>query len=157
MPIPLLAILQAIAKLAWDAANSTPGRIVVLAGVAYAFGHHSASSAYEARIAAERAALQAAHAKELAREQNAARAIARDATERAAADALEARALQAKIDELKAKENLDAPPAADFLPARDSRAPHAPRPCLVDDGFARFLREFDSPAHSKAASSSRAR
>ncbi|QGM45849.1 hypothetical protein [Methylocystis heyeri] len=157
MPIPLFAILQAIAKLAWGAANSTLGRALLLAGLAYTWGCHSASSAYEARIAAERAALAAAQARELAREQDATRTIARDATDRAAADALEQRALQAKIDDLRAKDNLDVPPASYLPTARDSGAIHAPRPCLVDDGFARFLREFDSAARSKAASPSRSK
>jgi hypothetical protein len=157
MPIPLLAIFQAAAKIALDAANSTLGRFVIVAAFSYGFGHHSASSAYEARIAAERAALASARAKELAREQDAARSIAQAATDRAASDALEARALQAKIDEFKEKDNLDAPPAAQFPPVRDSHAIHAPRPCLVDDGFARFLREFDSPARAKAAFAARAK
>jgi hypothetical protein len=155
MPIPLLAILQALAKLAWDAANSTLGRAVILAGLAYGWGHHNASSAYEARIAAERAALAAAQARELAREQDAARKIAAAAADRAAADALEQRALQAKIDELRAKDNFDVPPASYLPTARDSRAVHALRPCLVDDGFARFLREFDSTARAKTPSSRR--
>jgi hypothetical protein len=138
--MPILLILQALGKAALDAAKTRAGNVVVAAALAYGWGHHNASAASEARAAQERAALAAAHAKELAREQEAARVIAKDATERAQSDALEARALQARIDDLRAKDNLDVPPASNLA------ASPAPRPCLVDGGFARVLRDFDAGA-----------
>ncbi len=148
--MPFLLILQAFGKVALDAAQTRAGNIVIAAALAFGWGHHNASSAYEARVTQERAALAAAHARELAREQEAARVIARDATERAQSDALEARALQARIDDLRAKDNFDVPPAAATPPSP------ALRPCFVDSDFARRVRDFDASARPRKAKAARA-
>jgi hypothetical protein len=147
--MPILVILQAALKMAFAAAQTRAGNIVIAAALAFGWGHHSASSAYEARATQERAALAAAQARELAREQDAARVIARDATERAQSDALEARALQARIDDLRAKDNLDVPPAA--------ATPSSPalRPCFVDSDFARRVCDFDASARPRKAKAAR--
>jgi hypothetical protein len=138
---PVAAVLQVVGAVL----GSRLGQIIIAAVLAYGYGHHRANVAWEARVAAQEAALKQAHAEELAREAEATREIGAAATARAEVDAAVAAELRAKIDHLKIEEPADAPPIV-----RTVRVPAAPRSCAIDDAFARSVRQFDASARTPA-------
>lgn len=125
------------------------GRVIGVAIIAFGVGHHLESSAYAKREAAARAELQRAHAIELAREADAARAIAAAAVDRAEEDATTARSQQAIIANLRKWEPAYAPSPSQLAPMA------SPRPCFVDGDFADRVRQFDGAGHRAATSSRR--
>jgi hypothetical protein len=117
-------------------AGFAPARYAAVAVAAwFAAGIHADIEAAKAR-----AALRTAQAAELAREQEASRRLAADATARAADDALTARALQDKIDEMRRFPNVQTV----NLP------PLAAPPCAIDSAFLGRVRDFDAVARTPA-------
>jgi hypothetical protein len=137
-----LSILSA----AWSFASSRIGLAVLAGALCFAWGHHRASSACEAREAAREAAALRAQIQERARQAAAADAIAAQDRQRAQAAAGAAAAMQAEIDRFKA--DLAAQPADNAK----REPPHAEQStksvvvdaCSIDAAFARRVRRLDA-------------
>jgi hypothetical protein len=135
-----------IISAAWSFASSRVGLAAIAGALCFAWGHHRASSAYEAREAAREAAALRAQIQERARQATAADAIAAQDRQRAQAAAGAAAAMQAEIDRLQTE--LAAQAAAN----RKKDAPYAqPKPktvvvdaCALDTDFARRVRRLDA-------------
>jgi hypothetical protein len=129
----------------WSLASSRIGLAAIAGALCFAWGHHRASSAYEAREAAREVAALRAQIRERARQAAAADAIAAQDRQRAAAAAGAAAAMQAEIDGLQAD-------LATQAANRKKDAPHAqPKPkalvvdvCAIDANFARRVRRLDA-------------
>ncbi|WP_363346269.1 hypothetical protein [Methylocystis echinoides] len=137
-----LSILSA----AWSLASSRIGLAAIGGALCFAWGHHRASSACDAREAAREAASLRAQIQERARQAAAADAIAAQDRQRAQAAAGAAAAMQAEIDRLQA--DLAAQAASNHK----KDAPYAqPKPkavvvdaCALDAAFARRVRRLDA-------------
>lgn len=156
----LLPILKSAVSGLWAIANSPLGRLCIAGALAYGYGRHQANQACAAREAAAQAELARAYRAEVDRQRAAAEEIARDATERAAQDALVARAMQAKIDEYATQEIArNVQTSSPISPAGRAapRTPVPPRRCIVDSDMARSVRELDAAAHRPPGPPRRAR
>jgi len=133
----ILTLAKMIGEAIVSLVNSQVGRLAIVAMLAYGYGHHRASVAYEAHEAQARAELEDAHARELAREREAAQHIAAEAARRAHDNEDLAESLQAKIDEFSNSEKGT---------AHETKIDRTNGGCDVDDAFARGVRSLDDAA-----------
>lgn len=152
-PTILLAALRAIGGAFWSFASSRAGQIVIAFAVAWFWSGHRHDRAWQARIATEKAAAEAAYSAEVARQADAARDIAAAATARAEDDAAVERALRRQIEAFDNREPASVQPLARIVripgPPRAVPGAHpALRGCLIDGDFARVVRGLDAAART---------
>lgn len=123
----LLPILAAV----WSFASSQVGVLMIVAAVAFGYGHHKASVACDEKIATEHARALQLHTIEMARQAKAAEAIAMVDRNRAGLANMSANAMQAEIDSLK----------AELLKKGNGNAKAGG--CVVDGDFVKRVRKLD--------------
>jgi hypothetical protein len=133
-----LSILSA----AWSLASSRIGLAAIAGALCFAWGHHSASSACDAREAAREAAALRVQIQERARQAAAGDAIAAQDRRRAQAAAGASAAMQAEIDRLQIElaEKKGSPHAGQTAEAK----PVSVDACAIDAAFARRVRRLDA-------------
>lgn len=146
--MPFALILKAAGGFLLDALRSRAGQIVLAFAVAWAWSAHRTNTRWEARVAAERAAAEAAYRAEVARQEAAARDIAREATERLAAEQAAAADMRGQITELERAEK-HAPDTR--VVVVNGKKTVSCRPCAIDDDFLRRLRNLDAVAGARKA------
>ena len=125
--------------------QSRVGQIAAAAIVAWFWSAHETSVKYEKRIAAEKAAIEAAYAKELLRQQYAAKEISEAATRRAEDDAATVKDMQSVIDEYDKK-------------LRETKNDKAQTDsCNIDSDFVLGVSKLDHAASSHARIARRTR
>lgn len=139
MPFALLPALQWLANGFWSFASSTLGQIIISFTVAWLWSGYRTNAHWEAVIAAEKAAAQAAYQKEVIRQQQASSQILADANARAEKEAAIAADLQRQIDEFNAQE-----PKNDQSPQPQSQGSKGV--CSIDGDFAGVVRRLDATA-----------
>lgn len=146
--MPFLLILKAAGEFALGALSSRVGQVILAFCVAWGWSAHRTNARWEAQIAAERAAYLAAYRAEAARQEAAAQDIAREATQRLAAEQAAAADMQRQITELeKAERNA---PETRVIVVKGKKT-LACRPCSIDADFARRLRDLDTVAGARKA------
>lgn len=146
MPIAILTVLKALGAGFWDFASSRAGQIIIAAVVAWFWSEHRTNNLWELRVAAQRAAIEAAYKAEVARQEVASREIAAAATARAEEDAALVEALRKRIADFNSKEPAIVPHTIQ-LSGKPVLLPRGG--CSIDDSFARVVRDLDA-AGSKA-------
>jgi hypothetical protein len=127
---------------AWSFASSRVGLAAIAGALCFAWGHHRASSAYEAREAAREAAALRVQIQERTRQAAAADAIGAQDRRRAQAAAGAAAAMQAEIDRLQAElaQKKEPPHAGQTAEAKVASVDA----CAIDAAFARRVRRLDA-------------
>jgi hypothetical protein len=129
-------MLNIILSIIGTVLQSRYGQIATAALVAWLWGIHTTTVKYEARIAAEKASVEAAYKTELQRQEFATREIAEAATRRAQDDADTVRDMQAVIADYDAKLKE----TSDVKTQTNS--------CDIDDDFIRGVSKLDHAASS---------
>lgn len=139
MPFAILPFLQGLASGFWSFASSALGQIIISFAVAWLWSAHHTNSYWEALIAAEKSAAQAAYQKEVIRQQEAASQILAEANARAEKEASVAADLQRQINEFNAQEPKD-----DQSPQPQSQVSKGV--CSIDGNFVGVVRQLDATA-----------
>lgn len=145
MPFAIFPALRWIGSGFWSFASSTLGQIIISFVVAWLWSAHRTNVHWEAVIAAEKAAAQAAYQKEVIRQQEASAQILADANARAEKEAALSADLQRQIDEFNAQEPKNEP----ILQPRPQGSKGV---CSIDDGFAGVVRRLDATARKAQTS-----
>ena len=151
MPALLLPLLGGL----WRAVVALMGSPVGWCLAAFIAGWILGGNRVRGQWAEETAAEKAAYAREVARQEDAAREIAGEATKRLVEEQALARDLQAQIEDFDKEEKAaDAKPQPRPLP---TCSPVVIRPCRVDDAFANSVRRLDAAADRARTPARRAR
>lgn len=147
--MPIILALHSVGSAVLNMLGSRVGQILLAAALAWGWGAHRANQRWEAQIAAERAAYLAAYRAEVARQEAAAENIAREATDRLAAEQASAADMQRQIAQLEKAESNAPDPRVIVVKGRQTPVC---RSCAVDGDFARRMRELDAIAGARPAS-----
>lgn len=129
--------------------GSPLGRAALAFLVAWVWSGYRTDAAWRVRVAADRAAAEAAYQTELARQERAARDIAEAATRQVEEDAALAEALKRQLAEAEKAESHET------ITVIGGNTRRVSRPCVIDRAFADKLRQLDR-ADRKGASARRA-
>lgn len=133
------AAFEIIKSLVASIVTSRLGQIALIVLATWFWSAHNTALKYEAIMAAEKAAVEAAYKEEMVRQQYAAREIAEAATRRAEDDAATAKEMQTIIDEYANKK-------PEIINEKGDA-------CVIDDDFARVVQRLGEASirHPRAA------